>query len=136
MSVTEKLTKSNYLLWHAQIMSAICVAQLQGFLDSTEKQPSKTITKIVDGAAITETNPTHIQWVAQDQSVLGYILVSLSREVLTGVATLTTSAEVWSTVVSMYASRTCAHFVQMCIAFSTFKKGTQSVVEFYSKMRG
>jgi hypothetical protein len=30
ISVTEKLTKSNYLLWQAQIMSAICPAQLEG----------------------------------------------------------------------------------------------------------
>jgi hypothetical protein len=30
-SVSEKLTKSNYLLWHAQVMPAICVAELEGF---------------------------------------------------------------------------------------------------------
>jgi hypothetical protein len=40
LPVTEKPTKSNYLLWHAQIMAAIHAAKLQGLLDGSDKQPS------------------------------------------------------------------------------------------------
>jgi hypothetical protein len=63
-------------------------------------------------------------------------LTSLTREVLTGVATLTTFDEVSSTLANMYASRTRARSVQTRIAFATFKKGTPSVAEYYSKMSG
>jgi hypothetical protein len=62
--------------------------------------------------------------------------MSLTREILTAVATLTTSAEVWSTLANMYASCTRARSVQTRMTFATFKKGTQSVAEYYSKMRG
>jgi hypothetical protein len=78
ISVTDKLTKANYLLWHAQVMLAIRATTLQGFLDGSEKQPSKTISKKVDESVVTEPNPAYDRWVAQDQSVLGYIFVSLS----------------------------------------------------------
>jgi hypothetical protein len=74
--------------------------------------------------------------VTRDQAVLGYIMSSLSREELTGIITMTTSSEVWGTLANMYASHTQARSVQMRIALATTKKGTQSVVEYYSKMRG
>jgi hypothetical protein len=67
---------------------------------------------------------------------MGYIFVSLSREVLTGVSTMTTSAEVWATLADMYASRTHARSIQTRIALATTKKGMQAVAEYYSKMRG
>jgi hypothetical protein len=79
-------------------------------------------------------NPAYAQWVAKDQAIHGYLLTSLTHEVLTGVATLTISTEVWSTLANMYASRTRARSVQTRIAHGTFKKGTQLVAEYYSKM--
>jgi hypothetical protein len=134
--ITEKLHKANYLLWHAQIMPAIRAAQLEGFLDGSEKKPPNTVKKTVDSTAVKEFNPTYAQWVAQDQSVLGYLLSSLTREVLTGVATLTTSAEVWHTLADMFASCTRARHVQTRMVLATFRKGSQSVAEYYTKMRG
>jgi hypothetical protein len=134
--VTEKLTKANYLLWHTHIMPAIHAAKLQGFLDGTEKEPPKTISKKVDTSIVIEPNPAYDRWVTQDQSVMGYIFVSLSREVLTGVSTMTTSAEVWATLANMYVSRMCARSIQTRIALATTKKGMQVVAEYYSKMRG
>jgi hypothetical protein len=41
--ISEKLTKSNYMLWHAQVMPAIRAAELEGFLTGAEKVPPKTI---------------------------------------------------------------------------------------------
>jgi hypothetical protein len=134
--ITEKLHKSNYLLWQAQIMPAIRAAQLEGFLDGSVKKPSKIISKTVGASVLNEPNPAYAQWVAKDEVVLGYLLMSLTHEVFTGVATLTTSVKVRSTLASMYASCTHARSVQTRIALATFKKGTQSMVEYYSKMCG
>jgi hypothetical protein len=55
--------------------------------------------------------------------------------VLTGVATMMMSSEVWSTLPNMYASHTRARYVEKCITLPTTKKGTKSVAEYYSKMR-
>jgi hypothetical protein len=41
--ISEKLTKYNYMLWHAQVMLAIRAAELEGFLTGAEKVPPKTI---------------------------------------------------------------------------------------------
>jgi hypothetical protein len=43
VSINEKLTKSNYMLWHAQVMSAIRVAEPEGFLTGTENVPPKIV---------------------------------------------------------------------------------------------
>jgi hypothetical protein len=45
-------------------MLAICGTKVQGLLDGSKKQPSKTITKKVDDIVINEPNPAYDQWVA------------------------------------------------------------------------
>jgi hypothetical protein len=48
--VTEKLTKLNHALWHAQVEAAIHGARLLGFLTGETKAPSANLTqKGVDG---------------------------------------------------------------------------------------
>jgi hypothetical protein len=65
VSVREKLTKSNYLLWHVQVMPAICIVELEGFLTDDEKPPNKTIyTKDDKGNDVLLHNPAYSQWVA------------------------------------------------------------------------
>jgi hypothetical protein len=39
--ISEKLTKTNYRLWYAQIMPLIHVAQMEGLLTDTEKMLAK-----------------------------------------------------------------------------------------------
>jgi hypothetical protein len=59
--VTEKLTKFNYLLWHAQIISAIRAAQFEGFLHGSEKEPPKIIFKTVTNTIVNEANPASMR---------------------------------------------------------------------------
>lgn len=91
--VTEKLTKTNFVLWKAQVLAALRGAQLAGFLDDSIKPPSKMVVlQDKDGNTGEKVvNAAYTQWVAQEQQVLSYLLMSLSREVLTQVATLTPS---------------------------------------------
>jgi hypothetical protein len=41
--ISEKLTKMNYPLWHAQVLPAICVAQYEGLLTGTDLAPAKQV---------------------------------------------------------------------------------------------
>jgi hypothetical protein len=41
--ISEKLTKTNYRLWCAQIMPLIHAAQMEGLLTDTEKMLAKTL---------------------------------------------------------------------------------------------
>jgi hypothetical protein len=42
---SEKLTRSNYPIWWAQILPAIRGAQLVGLLDGTDAAPAKTLSQ-------------------------------------------------------------------------------------------
>jgi histone deacetylase 1/2 len=95
--VTEKLGRDNFPLWKAQVMPPLRALQLVGFLDGTAEVPSKTITvemenKKGEKCPQVVPNEAYTAWVSQNQQVLGFLLSSLSREVLTQVASLTTAA--------------------------------------------
>jgi hypothetical protein len=134
--ITGKLIRTNYMLWRAQIMLSIRAAQLEGVLTGADPEPPTTITNKPGDTLSTVPNPEYARWIARDQAVLGYLLSSLTREVLTNVATLSSSAEVWSTLVATYASHTRARSVNMRIALATTKKGAATTTKFYTKMKG
>jgi hypothetical protein len=46
--VAEKLTKTIYRLWHAQILPVICAAQYEDLLNDADKEPTKTIPEKTD----------------------------------------------------------------------------------------
>ena len=56
LPVTEKLTRTNFNLWKAQVMPAIRGAQLEGLLDGSDEAPPKHITVQVDGKAVKKIN--------------------------------------------------------------------------------
>jgi hypothetical protein len=84
ITVSEKLTRENFLLWQTQVMPEIYGVQLYGYLDGSIEAPEKEMTvKDKDGMETTIPNPNYRIWVAQDQSVLGFLVWNMSREVLT-----------------------------------------------------
>lgn len=136
-SVSEKLTKSNFVLWKAQVLATLHDAQMAGFLDGSNKAPEATIVITKDDGKTTEkvANPALAQWVAQEQQVLSYLLSSLSRDVLTQVATLGKATEVWEAIESLFALQSRARVINTRMALSTTKKGNKSVAEYVSKMK-
>jgi hypothetical protein len=103
--IIEKLTKTNYRLWHAQIMSTVRSPQLEDLLTGMECMPPKMITVKKGDEVLEQPNPEYTKWVTNDQALLGYILSSLSREVLMGVTTNTSSATVRGALADMFGSR-------------------------------
>jgi hypothetical protein len=57
---SEKLTRDNYRLWRAQVLPTICVAQLKGFIEGTEKAPEKTLETEKDSKKVVILNPDHV----------------------------------------------------------------------------
>jgi len=43
-------------------------------------------------------NPAYVQWIAQDQQVLSYLLSSMTREIQVQVSSLEHASEVWKSV--------------------------------------
>jgi hypothetical protein len=73
--------------------------------------------------------------VALDQQVPGYLLTTMTQEVMAQIATVTTAAELWSVVGEIYSSQTRAWSVNMRISLVTLKKGNMPATEFMSKMK-
>jgi hypothetical protein len=133
--VLEKLTKTNYRLWHTQVLPGVRAAQLEDILLSIKKMPEKTIT-IKNGDSVTSmANPEFIKWCTRDRALLSYLLSSLTREVLMGVTSHTSSAAVWAALEEMFSSHTHAQTVNLRIALATTKKGTMTMAGFFSEMR-
>lgn len=133
--VTEKLGKNNYLLWKAQVLPAVRGAQMFGYLDGTVVIPPQEV-NVKDGDKIAKgPNPEYAQWVAADQQVLGYMMSSLSRDVLAQVVTVSTAAQLWKALEEMFSSRIRARAINTRIALSTTKKGNMTVNEYITKMK-
>jgi hypothetical protein len=56
----------------------IHVAQLEGFLDGSEKAPEKNLEIEKNSKKLTVPNPDYAVWCVHDQHVLTYLVTSLS----------------------------------------------------------
>jgi hypothetical protein len=74
-------------------------------LDGTEVVPEKTL-EIEDAEKKKSTvpNPAYMAWVSRDQTVLGWVLQTLSPEVTAHVVGLEMSADVWAVIINMFSS--------------------------------
>jgi hypothetical protein len=94
LPITEKLTRNNYPMWKAQVMSALRGAEVVHFIDPVVQPPTCHLPpkedKKVDEAPVE--NPELSKWVAKDQQVLSYLLTSLSCEIGSQVSSATTAA--------------------------------------------
>ena len=100
--VTEKLNRTNYVLWRTQVTPHLRGAGVFGYVDGTSPEPARLhVTKDKDGKETSAPNPLHPLWVREDQQVLGFLLSNLSKEVL---VTVTMANALWTTLAGMYSS--------------------------------
>jgi hypothetical protein len=134
--VSEKLTRENFLLWKAQIMPAIRGTNLVPILDGTSRAPPTTVELVDnDGKKTVAPNPEYERWMAQDQQLLSYILNSLTSDVLSQVATLTSSTPIWEVLETMYSAQSCAQITNLRMQLATYKKGSMTTTTYFSKMK-
>ena len=123
--VSEKLTRDIYLLWKAQFLPTVRGAQLMGILDGSTKTPMKILEVQKDKDKETIPNPEYDSWLAKDQ-LLSYLLNSVTKEVLTQVASLTSSLEVWKALEIMFLAQSKAQVTNLRIQLSNLKKGSRN----------
>jgi hypothetical protein len=80
LTVGEKLTRDNWILWKAQFLSVVCGAQLMHYLKEDTTVPSTQITILTDeNKEAKVSNPDYTIWVAQDQRDLSYLLNLITK---------------------------------------------------------
>jgi hypothetical protein len=134
--VSEKLTRDNYRIWHAHVLPAIRLAQLEGFIEGTETVPEKTLEMEKDSKKVVISNPNYAVWRVRDQHMLTYLVTSLSWEVLAGVASNTTAADMWTTISKTFVSQSRARILELCNQLVATKKGDMTVLAYFSTVHG
>ncbi|KAK1604126.1 hypothetical protein QYE76_027799 [Lolium multiflorum] len=138
---SEKLTRNNFPLWCSMVLPAIRGAQLVGLLDGSDPEPPKELAptvaeKTVDAQAKPMPNPAYAAWLARDQSVLSYLLQSLSLEILPHVHRIESAAGVWRALAEMFAAQSEARVTNLLVALANTKKLQMTTSEFLTKMQG
>jgi hypothetical protein len=134
--VLEKLTRDNYRIWHAKALPAIHPTQLEGFIEGTEKVPEKTLEIEKDLKKEVIPNPNYVVWHVRDEHMLTYLVTSLSREVLAGVASNTTVADMWTAISKTFAFQCQARILQLRNQLVATKKGDMMVPAYFSTLHG
>ena len=111
------------------------LAQFTPLLGILILSPSQVIEAEVDGKKKEIPNPEHDLWVEKDQQLLGYLVNSVSKEVLAGITTATTSTQAWKALGVMFAAQSRAQVTNLRMQLSTVKKGSLTTVEYFNKMQ-
>jgi hypothetical protein len=106
--VSEKLTRGNYNMWFAQVSSTIKGAQFGKYISPNAVPPVAYLDGAIDATTgkqgAPQPNPAYDTWVTQDQQVLSYLFLSLSKEVFSQVSSAATASELWSAIQAHHAS--------------------------------
>uniref|UniRef100_A0A453A4U3 Retrotransposon Copia-like N-terminal domain-containing protein n=1 Tax=Aegilops tauschii subsp. strangulata TaxID=200361 RepID=A0A453A4U3_AEGTS len=131
--ITAKLTISNYLLWKAQILPPLCIANVTGYVDGTS--PSLPRLLPPDDKGERALNPEYDVWYRQDQIFLSYLLASLADDVLQQVIRFDTSRAIWAHLEETYSANCRASVVQIKLDMAKFRKANLSMVDYFAKIR-
>lgn len=140
--VTEKLTRGKYVMWEAQVLSSLRGAQLAAFIEPSAKAPAQFLdtsleTDSKEGKKVDPVpNPAYDMWMVQDQQFLSYLFSSLSKEIFAQVARHHTVATLWAAIQELHASQSRARIIATRMALATATKGSSSLAEFFTKMKG
>ena len=105
------------------------------FLSSATPIPPKTVAKSSEKPDEQVPNLDFEAWVAKDQQILNYLLSSLSRDVLTQVAALPTTAAVCEAIEGMFASQSRTRVINTRMALANAQKGSSSIADYFTKMK-
>jgi hypothetical protein len=134
-TITEKLTRANHVTWRAQILAVLHGARLDGHVTGATAVPPQEIDGRVNDKPTKLPNLEYDEWYVMDQHIIGFLLASLSKEVLPQVATKTTTIDAWKEIQSMFSSQTRAHSVNTRLQLATTWNGRMMIAEYVNKMR-
>lgn len=134
--ITVRLTRTNFLLWKAQVVPNLVSANIFGYLDGTKVAPPRQIAEGTREAARLVPNPAYEIWRQIDQGLLGALLSSMTEEVLGQMTRVTTAAQAWAALGNMFAAENKAAVRQLRNRLQQTKKRDMTCAEFFHKMTG
>jgi hypothetical protein len=80
-------------------------------------------------------NPEYVQWNDTKQQVFGFLLMSMTRDVMAQVSSCATPREIWNLLEQTHASRSKSRVINTRMALATTQKGNLSISEYLAKMK-
>lgn len=108
---------------------------MEGYLTGAKRAPSTEVDVKEGDKVVTKINPAYEEWVVANQQMLGFLLASVSKDILTQVVNLETVAETWSAITTMLSSQSRARVLNTRLALSMTHKDNLSVTEYIGKMK-
>lgn len=108
---------------------------MEGYLTGAKHAPSTEVDVKEGNKVVTKINPAYEEWVVANQQMLGFLLASVSKDILTQVVNLETVAETWSAITTMLSSQSRARALNTRLALSMTHKDNLSVTEYIGKMK-
>lgn len=138
LPVSEKLTCANHPLWKAQVIFALKGAHLLNFISPSCKPPKQFVPpkEGTDSKEPPVVNPEYETWVAKDRLVLNYLLTNMSKELLSQVNTETSAVKAWAAIEGLVATQSRAWNISTRMALAMTSKGSSTVSEYFTKMKG
>ena len=131
-----KLDRSNYLLWRSQVLASIRGNRLEDFITRIKSAPEEHLLFAgVDGSTQQIDNPEYHIWRSQDQTLLGWLLSSISEGILSLVINWESSFDVWKTLEKKFEIQSEARVLQLKYELNTVKKESLSIEDYCIKMK-
>jgi hypothetical protein len=112
-------------------------AMVLGLLDGTDTALNKTLeVEDFDKKKTMVPNPAYATWLAHDQHVLGWLVNSLSPEILAHVIDQDNTIVAWSTITSMFSSASKSKASHLRTALNNSKKKDMTADQYVTKMKG
>jgi hypothetical protein len=101
------ISKYNFMAWGTQILAYLKSQGSYGFVDESSLPPPQTITNtsIEPRPPATVVNPEFLTWSQQDQMILNILVSTLSKPYVVHALGCATTFDLWSTLMSMFASQ-------------------------------
>ena len=94
-----KLDRSNFLIWRKQVLTSIRGNRLEDFISENHIIPEQHIIQTaVDGSVQKVDNLAYINWRAQDQILLGWLLSSVNEGILSSILNWDNSRDAWRSI--------------------------------------
>lgn len=125
-----KLDRSNYMIWKSQVLSSIRGNRLEGFINGDTPAPEQFFSRRGnDGSTQQIANDAYLNWRAQDQQLLSWLLSSFSEGIISLVLNLDSSLAVWQPIEKKFGVQSQTKVLQLKYEMSLLRKDSSSVEE-------
>ncbi|KAL4296464.1 hypothetical protein GQ457_12G007250 [Hibiscus cannabinus] len=126
------LNEYNFLVWKQQVLLAVRSLRLEKLLTGALKSPPATVVTV---EGVTAENEDYEVFVAQDSALASWLLSTISAPLLPQFVGAETAAEIWSTVLRFFASRSTTTIMSLHYRLRSLKKGDLSMRSYISQVK-